>query len=180
MLSAFRPRLTATSAVIATASLDDALKSFENSLDPEQKIKLQTIKAVPDAHDVAKFTHQLDQENAKRQSRCVAARISPLLESVQQFSKVVETFVSSNPQIAALVSGLKLYLSGDERITELITSFLSITYVVNTHCLEAMSDLQTLVGQLVAAMRQDEDLMIGNDRLQKEVVEVLCTASQGM
>lgn len=74
-------------------------------------MQLEAIKAVPDAHAVAQFTHQLDQENAKRKSRCVAARISPLLESIQQFAGIVETFVSSNPRIAALVWGsVKLVL----------------------------------------------------------------------
>lgn len=94
-----------------TDTLSDALKSFQDCLDPDQKAKLQAIKAVPDAHTVAEFTHQLDQENAKRKSRCVAARLSPLLESIQQFSGVVETFVSSHPQVAALIWGsVKLVL----------------------------------------------------------------------
>jgi len=115
MLSLFRPRSpippTPTAATSTTTALDDALKSFQDCLDPEQKAKLEAIKAVPDAHAVAEFTHQLDHENAKRKSRCVAARISPLLESIQQFSGVVETFVSSHPQVAALIWGsMKLVL----------------------------------------------------------------------
>jgi hypothetical protein len=115
MLSLFRPRspipLAITSPALPTDALNAALKSFQDCLDPEQKAKLQTIKAVPDAHAVAEFTHQLDRENAKRKSRCVAARISPLLESIQQFSGAVETFVSSHPQVAALIWGsVKLVL----------------------------------------------------------------------
>jgi hypothetical protein len=113
MLSLFRPRSPVPPAITTppTDALDAALKSFQDCLDSEQKAKLQAIKAVPDAHAVAEFTHQLDQENAKRKSRCVAARISPLLESVQQFSGVVETFVSSHPQVAALIWGsVKLVL----------------------------------------------------------------------
>ncbi|KAH0170918.1 hypothetical protein KCU67_g2421, partial [Aureobasidium melanogenum] len=88
-----------------TNALSDAIKSFQDCLKPEQKVELEAIKAVPDVHAVAKFTHQLDEANATRNSRCVAARISPLLESIQQFSGVVETFVSSHPQIAALIWG---------------------------------------------------------------------------
>ncbi|TIA29036.1 hypothetical protein D6C79_10067, partial [Aureobasidium pullulans] len=37
-----------------------------------------------------------------------------------------------------------------------------------------------LVRQLVATKRQDEDLVIGDDHLHQEIVDVLCTASQGM
>jgi hypothetical protein len=113
MLSLFRPRSTVPPAVttLPTDTLHDALRSFQDCLNPEQKAKLQAIKAVPDAHAVAEFTHQLDQENARRKSRCVAARISLLLESIQQFSGVVETFVSSHPQVAALIWGsVKLVL----------------------------------------------------------------------
>lgn len=114
MLSRFRSRspLPPAAAIPSTTdALDDAIKSFQNCLEPEQKMQLEAIKAVPDAHAVAQFTHQLDQENAKRKSRCVAARISPLLESIQQFAGIVETFVSSNPRIAALVWGsVKLVL----------------------------------------------------------------------
>lgn len=114
MLSRFgsrSPKPPAAVAATPTDALSDAIKSFQNSLDPDQKARLEAIQAVPDAHAVAGFTYQLDQENAKRKSRCVAARISPLLESVQQFSGIVETFVSSNPHIAALVWGsVKLVL----------------------------------------------------------------------
>lgn len=115
MLSPSRPRtplpLLPATADPTTGALSDALKSFQNCLDSEQKAKLEAIKAVPDAQAVAEFTHQLDQENAKRKSRCVAARLSPLLEPIQQFSGVVETFVSSHPQVAALIwSSVKLVL----------------------------------------------------------------------
>ena len=111
MLSLFRSRPTASPTSVATDSLNEALQSFQETLDPEQRAKLQAIKAVPDAHAVAELTHQLDQENARRKSRCVAARISPLLESLQQFSGIVEKFVPSNPQIAALIWGsIKLVL----------------------------------------------------------------------
>jgi len=102
-------------AVVPTDALSNALKSFQNCLEPEQKVQLDAIKAVPDAHAVAQFTYQLDLENAKRKSRCVAARISPLLESVQQFSGIIETFVSSNPHVAALVWGIvKLVLQASQ------------------------------------------------------------------
>lgn len=114
MLSLIRSRSSRSPIPPATATtntLYDALKSFQNALDPDQRIKLEAIKTVPDAHAVAEFTYQLDQENAKRKSRCVAARISPFLDAIQQFSGVVETFVSSHPQIAALVWGsVKLVL----------------------------------------------------------------------
>ena len=71
----------------------------------DQKHRLQRIAAVPDAPAVIAFTTQLDNENAKRGSRCVATRLLTFLQSIQQFTTVVDTFVSSNPAIPALVWG---------------------------------------------------------------------------
>jgi hypothetical protein len=60
---------------------------------------------VPDPAAVFILTAEIDSENAKRRSQCVGIRIFSFLESVQQFSGIVDTFVSSNPAIAALVWG---------------------------------------------------------------------------
>jgi len=85
--------------------LKTALDNFEAVLTPEQKNRLQGVAAVPDAPAIIAFTTQLDNENAKRGSRCVATRLLTFLQSIQQFTTVVDTFVSSNPAIAALVWG---------------------------------------------------------------------------
>jgi len=77
-------------------------------------------------------------------------------------------------------SGLKLYLAGDDCVTDIISSFLAPSFVVNTHTPEAGSDLQELIHQLVIARREDGDLVTGDPSLYQEVVDVLCTASQGM
>ncbi|KAG9854168.1 hypothetical protein KCU77_g6309, partial [Aureobasidium melanogenum] len=120
---------------ISTNALSDAIKSFQNCLEPDQKARLEAIKAVPDAHAVAQFTYQLDQENAKRKSRCVAARISPLLDSVQQFSGIVETFVSSNPHIAALVWGsVKLVLQIASNFTTYFDNLSALLMTIGKRC----------------------------------------------
>ena len=85
--------------------LKRALENFESILTPEQKNRLQSIAAVPDAPVIIAFTTQLDNENAKRGSNCVATRLLTFLQSIQQFTGVVDTIVSSNPAIAALVWG---------------------------------------------------------------------------
>ncbi|KAJ9634593.1 hypothetical protein H2199_008876 [Coniosporium tulheliwenetii] len=86
-------------------SLQEALREFQGALTPAQKQQLEAIKAVPDAAAVITFTAQLDEQNAKRRSCGVATRLYTLLQSVQQFSSVVSTLVSSHPTIAALVWG---------------------------------------------------------------------------
>lgn len=72
-------------------------------LSTSQKSHLQALNSTPDVHAVLTFTAEIDMENAKRRSRGVASRLVGILQSIQQFSSVVETFVSSNPNIAALI-----------------------------------------------------------------------------
>lgn len=96
-------------------ALQEALNEFQDSLTPAERGRYQALKVVPDASAVMTLTAQLDDENAKRKTRCVASRVSNVLESVQQFSGVIGIFVSSNPTIAALVWGsisLMLSVSG--------------------------------------------------------------------
>ena len=86
-------------------SLQVALREFQNVLTPDQRVQLLALNTTPDAAAVIDFTAKVDEENANRSSRCVASRLCGVLQSVQQFSSVVETFVSSHPEIAALVWG---------------------------------------------------------------------------
>jgi hypothetical protein len=85
--------------------LQAALREFQNSLTPSQKAQLLELNTAPDAAAVITFTAKVDEENAKRSSRCVASRLHDFLQSVQQFSSIVDTFGSSNSGIAALVWG---------------------------------------------------------------------------
>jgi hypothetical protein len=82
-----------------------ALRDFQDILSPEQKRYLLAQTTVPDAAAVIILTSEIDNENAMRRSRCVATRLFGFLESVQQFSSIVDTFVSSNPNIAAVMWG---------------------------------------------------------------------------
>ncbi len=86
-------------------TLQEALREFQSALTPDQYKQLQAVKAFPDAAAVITFTAQLDEQNAKRRACGVATRLYTLLQSIQQFSSVVSTLVSSHPSIAALVWG---------------------------------------------------------------------------
>lgn len=85
--------------------MQTALDKFQAILTQDQTVHLNNISNKPDANAVINFTTQLDAANAKRKSRGVANRLYIFLESVQQFAGIVETFVSSNPRLAALVWG---------------------------------------------------------------------------
>lgn len=60
---------------------------------------------------VLTFTAEIDQQNAQRRVRGVASRLYGVLESVRQFTSIIDTYVQAYPQVAALVWGsLKITL----------------------------------------------------------------------
>lgn len=88
-----------------TKVLEDAVEDFQTILTDDQRRKLRSIGEVRDVDTVMVFAAQLDRENQLKKGRGIASRLLSVLECVQTFSTVVETFVSSNPEIAALVWG---------------------------------------------------------------------------
>jgi NACHT domain. len=88
-----------------TQSLNAALKNFENTLTEEQKREFQKSTTAPDIASVIEFVAEIDARNSSTTRRCVAPRLCTFLEATQQFTGVVDTFISSNPIVAALVWG---------------------------------------------------------------------------
>ncbi|CAI7590492.1 unnamed protein product [Penicillium glandicola] len=88
-----------------TQSLHTALENFRNTLTEEQNRAFQESTTAPDAASVIEFVAQIDARNSSTRRRCVAPRLCSFLEATQQFTDVVDTFISSNPIIAALVWG---------------------------------------------------------------------------
>lgn len=91
--------------------LSDAVREFRNILTDDQRTKLDSIGSIRDADSVKIFTEQLDKENQLKTGRSTVRRLQPVLDCVYDFASIVETFVSSHPEIAALVWGsIKLTL----------------------------------------------------------------------
>ncbi|KAL5312949.1 hypothetical protein ACEPPN_019375 [Leptodophora sp. 'Broadleaf-Isolate-01'] len=88
-----------------TKSLEIALSEFGSVLTDNERKQLQQIKGVPDAAAALVFTAKLDASNSSRRGKSIGARAYSMLQSIQQFSTIVDTFVSSHPEIAALVWG---------------------------------------------------------------------------
>lgn len=89
--------------------LQDAISNFQSTLTDAECRKLNELGAIRDAQSVMIFTAQLDAENRLNKGRGIAGRLVTVLESVQTFTGIIETFVSSHPEIAALVwGGIKL------------------------------------------------------------------------
>ena len=90
--------------------LTQALADYEKILSDDDRSQLHN-QGIPDAMAAINFTTLIDRECNIRRRRCMGPRLITFLESIQQFSKVVDTFVSSHPEVAALVwGGVKLTL----------------------------------------------------------------------
>ncbi|MCJ1248752.1 hypothetical protein MMC30_005971 [Trapelia coarctata] len=82
--------------------LEQALSEFESILTEEQKEELRSYRGkLPSATAAMVLTAEIDRETSRRRSRCVGPRLTSLLESVQQFSTIVDTFVSGSQSVVA-------------------------------------------------------------------------------
>ncbi|KAJ6118426.1 hypothetical protein N7471_013893 [Penicillium samsonianum] len=87
-----------------TQSLNAALENFQNTLTEEQKREFQKSTTTPDIASVIEFVAEIDARNSRMRTP-MAPRLCTFLDAAQQFTGIVDTFVSSNPIIAALVWG---------------------------------------------------------------------------
>lgn len=90
----------------AVVELETAVARFQAHLKDDERKKLQGLKATPhDIQAVIIFTAELDRSDLKRRGKSVATRLSSFLQTIQQFFPAIDTFVSSNPELAALIWG---------------------------------------------------------------------------
>ncbi|KAJ5153807.1 uncharacterized protein N7500_009246, partial [Penicillium coprophilum] len=87
-----------------TQALKTALENFQNTLTEEQKREFRGSTTKVDITSFTVFVADIDARNSSRRTP-VGPRLCPFFEAMQQFTGVVDTFVSSNPVIAALVWG---------------------------------------------------------------------------
>jgi hypothetical protein len=80
----------------------EALKNFQAILSPELRAQLNKN---PSASDIVELTENIDAKKPKGSRRILA-----FLQSFQQFSTVVDTFIQSNPLVSALVWGSVKFL----------------------------------------------------------------------
>ena len=88
-----------------TETLRDAILDFQTILTPEQRCELRNARNVPDADAVLIFTAELDLLNRNRKGLSVASRLYSLLQSVRDFSAVVETLSQEHNGLASLIWG---------------------------------------------------------------------------
>ena len=85
-------------------SLSVALGQFQGCLTPDQRDQFRAI-GTPTVADVVSLTNEVNKKDSSRKSRVWAQRTRGILDSVQQYSAVVDTLVQANPAISGLVWG---------------------------------------------------------------------------
>ncbi|KAJ9148557.1 hypothetical protein NKR23_g4905 [Pleurostoma richardsiae] len=104
MALALRPSSSSVQ-VTPSQALQEALTDFQSILSSDQRQELSSSKDVPDADAVLVFTARLDASSSGRKGRSIASNLYSVLQSVRDFSAIIDTFVSAHPDIAALVWG---------------------------------------------------------------------------
>ncbi|KAJ5801264.1 uncharacterized protein N7518_003332 [Penicillium psychrosexuale] len=118
-----------------TTALREALIEFEGILTEEQRGLYQVSATKPDVASVIAFVAEIDANNNSTTRRCVAPRLCTFLEATQQFSDVVGTFISSNPQIAALIwGGVKMAILTASNITSYFDKVTKMIMEIGRSC----------------------------------------------
>lgn len=157
-----RPTSPALVSVNPTAALQAALTGFENALTAEQLQQFQAQTSHfnqqrPDASSVIQFVAQIDALNHQKTRNSVSNRLCTFLDALQQFTGVVDTFVSSNPAIAALLwGGIK-------------TSFLIASNF--TSYFDKVASMIMNVGKICPIFREFSHLYIGSTAVQQALCE---------
>ncbi|KAF5704259.1 Nacht domain-containing protein [Fusarium mundagurra] len=90
----------------AAQELENTVARFQASLTDDDRIKLQKMKGIQyDTRSIITFTAELDGADQRRRGKSIATRLATLLQIIQQFVPVVDTFIQSNPDLAALIWG---------------------------------------------------------------------------
>ncbi|KIL92173.1 hypothetical protein FAVG1_04580 [Fusarium avenaceum] len=86
--------------------LENTIACFQAILSDDERIQLQQLKKTShDAQSIITFTAKLDRLDGKRRGRSVASRLASFLQTVEQFTPIIDTYIQSNPEIAALIWG---------------------------------------------------------------------------
>ncbi|KAL2690157.1 hypothetical protein Neosp_004225 [[Neocosmospora] mangrovei] len=120
----------------AVEDLENDIARFQAILTDDDRKNLQQLKTEPhDTHSIIMFTASLDRFDPKRRGKSVASRLASFLQTIEQFTHIVETYIQSNPEIAALVWGsVKLTFQLLANFTSYFQSFVELLSGFGTLC----------------------------------------------
>ncbi|RGP78965.1 hypothetical protein FLONG3_2871 [Fusarium longipes] len=134
--------------VIATASanttrnssafkdLEIAIATFQATLTDDDRKQLQELKNTShDAQSIIKFTADLEKVDKGRRGKNIASRLASFLQTIQQFTPIIDTYIQSNPEITALIWGsIKLTFMFLANFTSYFQSFVELLHGFGSLC----------------------------------------------
>ncbi|KAF5647479.1 hypothetical protein F52700_1339 [Fusarium sp. NRRL 52700] len=106
IVAASRPRSGHDVSAAPVRKLEATIAGFQAILTDEDRKKLQQLKTTShDSQSIITFTAELDLLDKNRRGKSVASRLASFLQTIEQFTPIVDTYIQSNPDIAALIWG---------------------------------------------------------------------------
>jgi hypothetical protein len=136
IVAASRPHAGQDVSAAPVKELERTIAGFQAILTDEDRRKLQQLKTTAhDSQSIITFTAELDLLDKNRRGKSVASRLASFLQTIEQFTPIVDTYIQSNPDIAALIWGsIKLTFLVRDASTSLIpvARLVTITLFVST------------------------------------------------
>ncbi|KAH7168411.1 hypothetical protein DER46DRAFT_552130 [Fusarium sp. MPI-SDFR-AT-0072] len=106
IVAASRPRAGHDVSAAPARELERTIAGFQAILNDEDRKKLQQLKMTShDSQSIITFTAELDLLDKNRRGKSVASRLASFLQTIGQFTPIVDTYIQSNPDISALIWG---------------------------------------------------------------------------
>ncbi|KAF4440832.1 hypothetical protein FACUT_3150 [Fusarium acutatum] len=136
IVAAFRPRSGHDVSAAPVRELEATIAGFQAILSDEDRKKLHQLKTTShDSQSIITFTAELDLLDKNRRGKSVASRLASFLQTVEQFTPIVDTYIQSNPDIAALIWGsIKLTFMFLANFASYFQSFVELLHGFGSLC----------------------------------------------
>ncbi|KAF5242198.1 hypothetical protein FANTH_8830 [Fusarium anthophilum] len=135
-ITASRPRYGQDVSAAPVRELEATIAGFQTILTDEDRKKLQQLKTTShDSQSIITFTAELDLLDKNRRGKSVASRLASFLQTIEQFTPIVDTYIQSNPDIAALIWGsIKLTFMFLANFASYFQSFVELLHGFGSLC----------------------------------------------
>ncbi|KAF5963212.1 hypothetical protein FBULB1_13549 [Fusarium bulbicola] len=136
IVAASRPRPEHDVSAAHVKKLEATIAGFQAILSDEDRKKLQQLKTtLHDSQSIITFTAELDLLDKNRRGKSVASRLASFLQTIEQFTPIVDTYIQSNPDIAALIWGsIKLTFTFLANFASYFQSFVELLHGFGSLC----------------------------------------------
>ncbi|VZI10230.1 unnamed protein product [Fusarium fujikuroi] len=136
IVAASRSRAGKDASAAPVEELEGTVAGFQAILTDDDRKKLQQLKTTShDSQSIIAFTAELDLLDKNRRGKSVASRLASFLQTIEQFTPIVDTYIQSNPDIAALIWGsIKLTFMFLANFASYFQSFVELLHGFGSLC----------------------------------------------